>query len=66
MTMVFCNQPQIGWRMIEDAIHHNYCGYEHLQHDGFLAKARQTPEYRQALSEAKTCQDRFLAWRKQN
>ena len=66
MIMVFCNQPQIGWRMMEHSIHHNYCGYEHLLHDGFLSKARQSPEYRQALSDAKACQDRFLAWRKQN
>jgi serine/threonine protein kinase len=66
MMMVFCNQPQIGWRMIGDAIHHNYCGYEQLLRDGFVAKAKQTPEYLQALSEAKACQDRFLAWRKQN
>ena len=66
MVMVFCNQPQIGWRMIREAIHHNYCGYEQLLHDGFVAKAKQTPEYLQALSDAKACQDRFLAWRKQN
>jgi len=66
MMMVFCKQPQIAWRMIGDAIHHNYCGYQHLLHDAFFDKVRQTPEYRQALSDAKACQDRFLAWRKQN
>jgi len=66
MQMVFCNQPQIGWRMIGDAIQHNYCGYEHLQLDDHLAKARQTPEYRHALAEAKACQDKFLSARKEN
>jgi len=64
MDMVFCNQPQIGWRMIGDAIQHNYCGYEHLQLDDFFAKARQTPEYRHALAEAKACQDKFLSARR--
>ena len=66
MMMVFCNQPQIGWRMIGDAIHHNYCGYESLRLDDFLAKARQTPEYRHALAEGKACQDKFLSTRKEN
>jgi len=66
MDMVFCKQPQIGWRMIGDAIHHNYCAYEHLQLDDFFAKARQTPEYRHALAEAKACQDKFLSARKEN
>jgi eukaryotic-like serine/threonine-protein kinase len=66
MTMVFCNQPQIGWRMIGEAIHHNYCGYEQLLHDGYVAKVKQTADYRQALSDANACQDRFLAARKQN
>jgi hypothetical protein len=66
MMMVFCNEPQIGWRMIGEAIQHNHCGYENLQLDEFFAKSRQTPEYRHALSEAKACQDKFLSARKQN
>jgi eukaryotic-like serine/threonine-protein kinase len=64
MEMVFCNQPQIGWRMIGEAIQHNHCGYENLQLDEFFAKARQTPEYRHTLAEAKACQDKFLSARK--
>jgi eukaryotic-like serine/threonine-protein kinase len=64
--MVFCNQPELGWRMIEDGIHRNYCGYEYLLHSGFVAKAKHTPEYRQALTDAKACQDKFLSARKQN
>ncbi len=63
--LVFCNQPQIGWRMIEGAIHRNYCLFEALQSDPLLAKSRQTPEFRRSLSEAKVCQDRFLSERKQ-
>jgi tetratricopeptide (TPR) repeat protein len=66
MEMVFCNQPQVGWRMIGEAIQHNYCAYENLQLDEFFAKSRQTPEYRHALSEAKACQDKFLSARKEN
>jgi eukaryotic-like serine/threonine-protein kinase len=64
--LVFCNQPQIGWRMIEGAIQKNYCVFEALQSDPLLAKSRQTPEFRRSLSEAKACQDRFLSERKQN
>jgi eukaryotic-like serine/threonine-protein kinase len=66
MMMVFCNEPQIGWRMISEAIQHNHCGYENLQFDEFFAKSRQTSEYRHALSEAKACQDKFLSERKEN
>jgi len=66
MMMVFCNQPQIGWRMIEGAIHQNYCGYENLQHEDWLAKSRQTPEYRRALADTKECQDKFLSARDKN
>jgi eukaryotic-like serine/threonine-protein kinase len=66
MEMVFCNQPQIGWRMIGDAISKGYCGYETLRNDSFLAKSRQTPEFGRVLSEAKLCHDRFLAARNQN
>jgi len=61
--LVFCNQPEIGWRMIEGAIQTNYCSLEALQNDPLLAKSRQTPEFRRLLSEAKACQDRFLSGR---
>jgi hypothetical protein len=64
--LVFCNQPQIGWRMIEGAIQKNYCVFEALQSDALLAKSRQTPEFRRSLSEAKVCRDRFLSERKRN
>jgi serine/threonine protein kinase/Tfp pilus assembly protein PilF len=64
--LVFCNQPQIGWRMIEGAIGKNYCVFEALESDVLLAKSRQTPEFRRSLSEAKVCQDRFLSERQQN
>jgi TolB-like protein/predicted Ser/Thr protein kinase len=63
MLMVWCREPQYGWQMIEEAIHKNYCPYETLQHDALLNGARETPEYRKALGEAKACQDRFLAER---
>ena len=66
MEMVFCNQSQIGWRMIGEAISKNYCGYGALQNDPFLAKSRQTREFERLLSEAKLCRDKFLAARNQN
>jgi hypothetical protein len=64
--LVFCNQAQIGWRMIESAIQKNYCAYEALQSDALLAKSKQTPEFRRLLSEARVCQEKFLSERKQN
>jgi hypothetical protein len=64
--LVFCNQPQIGWRMIEGAIGKNYCVFEALESDALLAKSRQTPEFRRSLSEAKVCRDRFLSERQPN
>ncbi len=63
MVMVWCREPQYGWQMIEEAIHKNYCPYETLQHDAFLNGARETPEYRKALGDAKACQGKFLAER---
>jgi hypothetical protein len=66
MEMVFCNQSEIGWRMIEDAISRNYCGYEALRNDPFLAKSRDTPEFGRLLSKAKLCRDKFLSVRNQN
>jgi len=65
-SLVFCRQPRIGWRLIEEAIQKNYCAYETLQNDPLLAKSRQTPEFRRALSEAVACHDRFLSTRKEN
>ncbi len=64
--MIFCHQPQIGWRMIESAIQKNYCVFEALQNDPMLAKSRQTPEFQKLLTEAKACQDRFLSARDRN
>lgn len=64
--LVFCNQPEIGWRMIESAIQKKYCSLEALQNDPLLAKSRQTPEFRKLLSEAMACQDGFLSGRNQN
>ena len=64
--LLLCNQPKVGWQMIEDAIQRNYCSYEALQNDPALAKSRQTPKYRLALSEAKACQAKFLSARKEN
>jgi hypothetical protein len=52
--------------MIEGAIQQNYCAFEAMQSDALLAKSTQTPEFRRLLSEAKACQDRFLAERKPN
>jgi hypothetical protein len=64
--LVFCNQPEIGWRMIESAIQKNYCSIEALQNDPLLAKSRQATEFRRLLSTAKACQDRLLSERSQN
>ncbi|HKD13423.1 MAG TPA: protein kinase [Candidatus Angelobacter sp.] len=60
VMLVSCNEPELGWRMIEGAIQKNFCGYEALQDDPLLAKSRETPEYRKALAEAKACEDRFV------
>ena len=66
VLLVFCKQPNMGWRMVEEAIKRNYCAYEALENDPLLASSRQTPGFRRALSEAKACQERFLSARNLN
>jgi eukaryotic-like serine/threonine-protein kinase len=62
-TMVFCGQKETGARLLKSAIESNYCAYSALQSDPLLAKLRGTPEFIQLLSEAKACQEKFLAER---
>ena len=61
--LAFCDGPEIGLRLLETAINHNYCAYQALQSDPLLAKVRGSPEFRQLLSAARACQDKFLSER---
>jgi hypothetical protein len=47
--------------MLKSAIERDYCGYSQLQSDPLLAKLRGSSEYDQLLSEAKQCQQKYLA-----
>ncbi|HEV7674230.1 MAG TPA: protein kinase [Candidatus Angelobacter sp.] len=50
-------------RLIKSAIEGGFCAYESLQRDTILAAFRKGPEYPALLTQAKQCQDRFLAER---
>ncbi len=50
-------------RLIKSAIEDGFCAYEPLQSDPLLAAFRKTQEYPALLTQAKQCQDRFLAER---
>jgi len=50
-------------RLIRSAIEGGFCAYEPLQSDPLLVAFRKTPEYPALLTQAKQCQDRFLAER---
>jgi serine/threonine protein kinase len=63
--IVTCGKPDIALRLLKSAISGRYCAYTALQTDPILASLRGTPEFRELLSEAKACQDKFLADRAQ-
>jgi serine/threonine protein kinase/TolB-like protein len=65
-TLAYCGQKDAALRLMKSAIEQNYCAYTALQTDSLLAKFRGTPEFSGLLSEAKQCQDRFLAQRDQS
>jgi TolB-like protein/tetratricopeptide (TPR) repeat protein len=61
----YCGQKDAAVRLLRSAIEQNYCAYIALQSDPLLVKLRGTPEFRELLSAAKECQNRFLAQRDQ-
>jgi len=62
-TMAYCGQKDAALRLMKSAIEQTYCAYTTLQTDPLLAKLRGTPEFSGLLSEAKQCQNKFLAQR---
>jgi eukaryotic-like serine/threonine-protein kinase len=62
----YCGQKDAAVRLLKSAIEQNYCAYTALQSDPLLVKLRGTPEFRELLSAAKECQNRFLAQRDQS
>ena len=59
-VLCYCGSQDAGVPLIRSAIEQNYCAYQALQSDPLLKKLRETPEFPPLLSEAKSCQDRFL------
>ena len=60
----YCGQREAALRLLRSAIsEYNYCAYTAMQTDSLLEKLRQTPEFGELLSAAKTCRDDFLARR---
>jgi len=64
--LAYCGQKDAALRSLRRAIERNYCAYTALQTDPLLVKLRGTPEFTNLLSDAKQCQNRFLAQRDQN
>jgi eukaryotic-like serine/threonine-protein kinase len=62
-TLAYCGQKDAALRLMKSAIKQNYCAYTALQTDPLLVKLRGTPEFSGLLSEAKQCQNKFLAQR---
>ena len=63
--MAVCGVNDVALRLLKSAIEGKYCAYEALEKDPLLASLRSSPEFPQLLSEAKQCQDKFLAEREQ-
>jgi DNA-binding winged helix-turn-helix (wHTH) protein/TolB-like protein len=57
----FCGQKDFAVKLLKIAIDGHYCAYVALQKDPLLASLRSAPEFSQLLSDAKQCQDTFLA-----
>ena len=54
--MAYCEQIEPALRLLKVAVRQNYCAYSALASDPLLAKVRETPGFRQLLTEAKECQ----------
>jgi serine/threonine protein kinase len=61
--VLYCGQKELALHMIKTSIEGNYCAYAGLQSDSIWAKLRGTPEWAGLVSEAKKCQDDFMAQR---
>jgi eukaryotic-like serine/threonine-protein kinase len=62
----YCGQKEAAIRLLRSAItEYNYCAYTALQADPLLANLRQSTEFGELLSAAKTCHDGFLSRRNQ-
>jgi hypothetical protein len=59
--LAFCGKKSAAMHMLKNAIERDYCAYSQLQPDPLLVKLRGASEYDQLLSEAKQCQQRYLA-----
>jgi hypothetical protein len=59
--LAYCGQKDAALRLLKSAIEQNYCAYTALQTDPLLAKLHGTPDMSELLSEAKQCQNKFLA-----
>jgi TolB-like protein/predicted Ser/Thr protein kinase len=62
---LFCGQKEIAVQLIKSSIAGHFCAYTGLQNDSAWTKLKGTPEFLELVSEAKTCQDDFLARRSQ-
>ena len=62
-VLAYCGQQEGALRLLRSSIEKNYCSYQALQSDPLLAKVRGTHEFSELLSNAKECQNRFLAER---
>jgi TolB-like protein/predicted Ser/Thr protein kinase len=58
-----CLGNEFTARMLKSAIDGGYCAYDYLQMDPLAAEFRKSPEYPALLTQAKQCQDKFLAER---
>jgi eukaryotic-like serine/threonine-protein kinase len=59
--LMFCGKKTAAVHMLKNAIERDYCAYSQLQTDPLLVKLRGSSEYDQLLSEARQCQQRYLA-----
>ncbi len=59
--LTICGKRDVALRLLKSAIEGHYCAYSALQKDPLLAPLRGTQEFKQLLSAAKECENKFRA-----
>jgi hypothetical protein len=59
-----CGRPELALRLMHASIDQSYCAPQAMQSDPLLEKARRLPEYPALFRSGTECQEKFLAFRR--
>ncbi|MGH9556185.1 MAG: TPR end-of-group domain-containing protein, partial [Terriglobales bacterium] len=61
--LAHCGRSELAIQLLRSAIEQNYCAREALESDPMLARLRQSPQFNDLRSAAKTCQEKAVTAR---